>query len=166
MTKKTNEPPKSLTLEDVFQKICRWCAYQERSVFETKKKLKSYDISPSDIEKVMDMLVQDAYVSNERFVKMYIHGKFNRKKWGKNKILYQLKTIHQLDEKLIRQYLPEIENEDYLNTLEMILTKKYNQLVKKEKDKQILKKKIITFARSKGYYLDEILKTLNKLKMS
>lgn len=143
-------------------KISRWCAYQERSEYETLQKLQSWGINHQDIPAIIQYLKEEDYLNEKRFAHTYIHGKLNHKKWGIEKIKYHLKHKHHLSDELINQGLQNIDTNEYLNTLERLITKKKQLLEEKEKDQTLLKKKIINFALSKGYALTDILKIVKK----
>lgn len=149
----------------ILQKICRWCAYQDRSEFETRQKLRTWNLKDTDIDKVIEYLKKEQYLNEERFMRAFIDGKLQGKKWGTEKIKYHLKHKHHIPEHLINQYIQNIDKEWYREKLKELLLKKKTQLSKKETDPQVLKKKIINFALSKGYTLSDILLTLQEIKL-
>lgn len=142
----------------------RWCAYRDRSEQETVEKLLEWGVEEKEIAEIIEYLKEERYLDENRFVQNYIQGKLN-KKWGIEKIKHHLKHQYRVPEALINQYVQEVDKEDYLIRLEKILTKKKELLEKKEKDKSILKKKIINFALSKGYDISDIYKVIHRLKL-
>jgi len=42
-------------------------------------------------EKIINKLVDDDYINEERFARNYAGSKFRIKKWGKNRIIYEMK---------------------------------------------------------------------------
>ena len=88
------------------------------------------------------------FLNEERFAKSYARGKFNIKKRGKQRIITELK-FRNISKYNIDIALQEINNEDYLNTLNEITQKKYDNILKKNSFKK--KKKIIDFLLRKGY---------------
>ena len=91
-----------LGLNDLKLKLERFCVYQERSIFEVKKKLRGYTDKEKVIESIISALLSDNFLNEERFVIAYIEGKVNQKKWGKQKIKSGL-LLHQISMKLIDQ---------------------------------------------------------------
>lgn len=151
--------------EIIINKITKWCAYQDRSEFECIQKLKTIGAEEQDIPEIIQFLKDENYLNEERFVKSYINGKMNLKKWGLEKIKLYLKNKYRIEEDVINKALQEINREEYLNTLQKILIRKKQILEKKEKDKSVLKKKIINFAVSKGYDYSSIYEVINNLKI-
>ena len=48
------KPAKPLTPDQVLDKMAKYCAYQERCVKDIRDKLKTFDISQEDSEKILD----------------------------------------------------------------------------------------------------------------
>jgi regulatory protein len=149
----------------IFQKICKWCAYQDRSEFETYQKLLSMDVSEKDALEMIELLKEENYLNQDRFLRSFINGKLHSKKWGLEKIKFHLKQKHHVPEDLINQYFQEINKNEYLEQLKKIIHRKKLILEKKEKDKMQLKKKIINFALSKGFDFSDIYQVINELKL-
>ena len=82
---------KSLTISDAKKKLEHYCAYQERCHKEVINKLKELGIIPSAIDLIVADLIQNNYLNETRFAQSYARGKFNIKKWGKARILRELK---------------------------------------------------------------------------
>ncbi len=152
------------TKKDIFSKILRWCAYQDRSEYEVVEKLLALGMEEKDVHEWIAYLKEENYLNENRFVQNFIQSKLS-KKWGIEKIKHYLKQKYRVSEELINQHFGEIDREDYLLQLQKLLTRKKEMLEKKEKDKNILKKKIINFALSKGYDYSDIYKVINQIKI-
>jgi len=149
----------------IFQKISKWCAFQERSEFETYQKLLSMKVNEKDALEIIELLKQENFLNQDRFLRSFINGKLHSKKWGLEKIKFYLKHKHHVPEDQIDQYFQEIDKNEYLEELRQIIHRKKLILEKKEKDKMQLKKKIINFALSKGYDYSDIYQVINELKL-
>ncbi|EAY25979.1 regulatory protein RecX [Microscilla marina] len=127
-----------MTRKEAFTKICNFCAYQERAQQEVRDKLYSFGLSQDDVENLICDLIEENFINEERFAKIFAGSKFRVKKWGRVKIKQALK-LKQISDYCIRSGMKEIEEEDYQQTLEGILTKKYpgvtgaNDYVRKQK---------------------------------
>ena len=110
---------KPLTPDQVLDKIAKYCAYQERCVKDVRDKMKTYDISQEDREKILDYLLDNRFVNDERFAKSFVRGKINQSGWGLNKIRFHLiqkgiakeiidEALQQTDEAVYRQRLIDI----------------------------------------------------------
>lgn len=100
-----------------------YCAYQERSKLEVMNKLQEWEVGDEFFDSIINSLEENNYLNEPRFAKAYSLGKFRMKSWGKIKIRQGL-AMKGLSEKLANEGLNEINNEDYLNKLEQIVSKK------------------------------------------
>ena len=139
--------------KDEIVKAQRFCAYQERSQQEVRNKLYELGLFAGRVEEVISELIQAGFLNEERFAVAYTLGKFRIKKWGKLKIRHGLR-LKKIPEKLIAKALKQINEADYLRTLQDVLSKK--RVLLKEKDNFKLEYKLIQFALSKGYERDLI----------
>jgi regulatory protein len=140
------------TVNDAWAKIQKYCAYQERCHREVKEKLYSLGLATNDVEGLTAQLIEHNYLNEERFAKAYAGGKFRTKKWGRLKILRELKT-RDISDYCIKQAMKEIDDVLYYEQLKTILYKKWDEL-KKETNMYIRKNKTSTYAIAKGYETD------------
>ena len=69
-------------------KARKYCAYQERSIFEVKTKLISWNINDKIISEIILSLKKDNFISEDRFAAAFALGKMRNNKWGRNKIIF------------------------------------------------------------------------------
>ena len=129
-------------------KLENYCAYQERSQLEVRKKLRELGIESDVAENIIVDLIENNFINEERFALAYAGGKFRINKWGKIKIKQGLKQ-HNISEYCIKKALQSIEEKDYFETLEKLIEKKF----KETKESNIQKKTniIISSIVNKGY---------------
>jgi regulatory protein len=143
---------------EAFQKMAKYCAYQERCQSEIRHRLKGSGLSNEEIENVICDLIEQNFTNEERFAKAFVRGKFNQKGWGKNKIKQHL-IQKEISEFCINKGLNEICESDYLEKLELIIQKKRNQL--SEPNEFILNQKVVKYAISRGFESNLIWDVLN-----
>ena len=143
---------------EAFQKMAKYCAYQERCQSEIRHRLKGSGLSNEEIENVICDLIEQNFTNEERFAKAFVRGKFNQKGWGKNKIKQHL-IQKEISEFCINKGLNEICESDYLEKLELIVQKKRNQL--SEPNEFILNQKVVKYALSRGFESNLIWDVLN-----
>ena len=81
---------KDLTPDQVLDKMAKYCAYQERCVKDVAEKLKTYPLPEKDQEEILIYLIDNRFVSDERFARSFVKGKINQSGWGGNKIRFHL----------------------------------------------------------------------------
>ncbi len=127
----------------------KYCSYQERSIFEVKNKLYEWKSQPKVADKIIIQLIEDNYLNEERFAKSFSIGKFRHKKWGKNKIIYELKK-KQIPELIIQIGLAEIDEDEYHQTLKELINKKIDEV--RESNPLKKKYKVANYAINKGFH--------------
>ena len=115
---------KTYTPSQAKPKIEKFCAYQERSHQQVKRKLQGYGLNGMDADILLVELMHANFLNEERFAMAYARGKFKIKGWGKAKIKQGLKR-EGVGEKLIQQALASLGMDDYLDTLNTLATKKW-----------------------------------------
>ena len=141
-------PAKPLTPNQVLEKMAKYCAYQERCVKDVKDKLKSFDLPEKEKTKILDYLLDNRFVDNERFAKAFVRGKVNQSGWGVNKIRFHLMQKG-IDKELIDEALGQTDEEVYRQRLIDILKTK-SKTVKAASDYE-KKRKLAAYAMQKGF---------------
>ncbi len=140
-------------------KAQQYCSYQERSLFEVKTKLAEWLAQEKVAEEIINHLIHNDYLNEERFVKNFAISKFRQKKWGKNKIIYELKK-KKVPDLIIQIGLQEIDEKEYEECLKDLLQKKAKEI--KEDNPQKKKTKLANYATNKGYRTGLVWDVINK----
>ena len=142
------KPVKKYSATEALAKIYRYCAYQERSHNQVKSKLYEYGLYSNDVNEILSRIITEGFLNEERFAKAFAGGKFRMMKWGKHKIEHQLQA-QGLTKKCISIGLKEVDDNDYLKTLKMLISKKAELI--REKDLFKKKEKLARYVIGKGY---------------
>jgi regulatory protein len=151
---------KHLTKEQALQKLRQYCAYQERSHSEVQQKLWDLGVYRSEHDEIISTLIEEDYLNEERFARAFVGGKYRMKDWGRKKIYYALKE-KQVSEYNIKKAMKEIDEDDYLKTLQQLAEKKYESL--KGDQYLVRKKKTMDYLLQKGYEPELITKAVNRI---
>mgnify|MGYP001235956016 FL=1 len=116
----------SFTVQEAQKKLEHYCAYQERCHQEVVQKLKSLNMIPDAIDQIIGQLITDNYLNETRFAQSFARGKFRIKKWGKVRILNQLK-FRGISAWNIKKAMAEIEPGEYFDTFEALFDRIWNQ---------------------------------------
>lgn len=104
----------------------RYCALEDRSIQKVREKLYAIDdLSDSDTQEIIQSLVEDKFLDDQRFVESYVRSKVNQKKWGVWKIRHGL-IRHRIEEALIEKGLQQIDTSRYRDNLTSLLRAKKN----------------------------------------
>jgi regulatory protein len=129
-------------------KLESYCAYQERCMQEIEKKLVDWGFYGEQQDNLIADLISNNFLNEERFASAYVSGKTRIKKWGRVKIKLNLKQ-KRISDYSLNKALKEIEEDEYLENLNNLTEKKFNQV--KGKNKWDKKAKIQRYLLSKGY---------------
>lgn len=149
-----------LTEPQALNKAAAYCSKAERCEFDVRKKLIAWELSEESISRILKRLKDERFLSNERFCRSFINDKVQFNKWGRTKIVYELRkrNIAETD------YLPHLEqlpDDEFEKQLIRILQTKIKSV--KAKNDYEKKTKLIRFALGRGFPMDLAIKCVNKL---
>jgi len=154
MQKKT-----SFSLQEAQKKLEHYCAYQERCHWEVEQKLKQMGMIPSVQELIITKLIEENYLNESRFAQSFARGKFRIKKWGKQRIVRELKA-RKISDYNIKLALKEISDADYQSTFFSLFEKRKGAV--SHYSKTIQKKKILDFMVYRGWETHLVYAALNE----
>ena len=141
-------PAQLLTPDQVLDKMAKFCAYQERCVKDVRDKLKTFDLPQEEKNKILEYLLDNRFVNDERFAKSFVRGKVNQSGWGLNKIRFHLMQKG-IAKDIIDEALGQTDEDLYRQRLIDILKVK-SKTVKAENDFE-RKRKLAAYAMQKGF---------------
>ncbi len=144
-----------ITKEVALSKAMKICSTKEMCKSDIRKKNIVWKLPSEQLEEIIDFLIKEKFIDEERFAGFYVKDKFGINKWGKSKIIHQLRS-KSLPDDVIKKAISQISDEEYQKTLEELLKRK-SSLIKynSRKDKEV---KLLRFAQGRGFELDIILK--------
>ncbi|MFK7747829.1 MAG: regulatory protein RecX [Kordia sp.] len=151
---------KSYSVTEAKVKLQQFCAYQDRCHKEVVEKLQKMNMIPEAIDLIVTELIQDNFLNEERFARSFARGKFRIKKWGRLRIVRELK-FRNISKYNIDAGLKEIEEVDYLNTLDELARKRTNAV--KEANPFKRKKKIADYLFYRGWESHLVYEKINEL---
>lgn len=151
---------KKLTVQQALSKAAYLCLKNPRCRFDIEKKLSSWQLDIAQIENVIDYLIANDYINDQRYVNSYVHDKVYFSRWGFNKINYKLKQ-KKIATELIDKAQKRIPPDDYLQVLFELLEKKLLKI--KYQNNFQAKQKLINFAQARGYNWQDIMTQVKKI---
>lgn len=142
-------PNKTYTVSEATKKLEHYCAYQERCYKEVQKKLYEMRMIPEVIDQILLHLSTNNFLDESRFAQAFARGKFKNKKWGKQRIVRELK-FRKISKYNIQLALKEISESDYFATFHTLAEKRFKQ-VASEKNLQKKRKKLADYLLYRGW---------------
>jgi len=103
---------------------------------------------PEAIDSIIVSLIRHDFLNESRFARIFAQGKFRIKKWGRIRIVRELKK-REISKYNIDSALKEISEEDYQNAFHELAIKKLTQI--KERNHFKKKKKLADYLLYRGW---------------
>ena len=149
-----------LTEPQALNRVAAYCSRTEQSEFAVRKKLVAWELSEDAIKRIIDRLKKEKYLDDNRFTRSFVNDKLNFNKWGRTKIIYELKKRN-IPASVYMPILEELSGDEFEKQLMHILSVKIKSV--KGKNDYDKKTKLIRFALGRGFTMDLAIKCANKL---
>jgi regulatory protein len=144
---------KQKTEQEAYLTLAALCAQAEHCQWEMVEKMRKWEIPEEAQARIMERLVKERYVDDERFARAFAKDKVRYNKWGRRKVEQALWQKH-IDEDIRKNVLNEIDDEEYLSVLRPLLKQK-RKSIKAQNDYE-LNQKLLRFALGRGFTFDII----------
>ena len=151
--KADGESPKAVSEADALRRLAALCSRGEHCSGEMLAKMRMWSVDDEAQARVMKRLVENRFVDDERFARLFVSDKIKFSKWGRRKIEQALWAKH-MDEDIARRVLDEVDDADYLAVLRQLIQQKARS-IKAETDYE-RRGKLTKFALSRGFTMDLI----------
>ena len=139
---------KPITEQEALQKLSALCARAEHSSGEMLEKMRRWQLSEDARERVLDRLIDEKFVDDERFARLFVREKIRFDRWGRRKIeqaLYQKGVASDIS----RRVLDEVDDEAYVAELKKLIAAK-RRSVQAESDYK-MRAKLTKYALGRGF---------------
>lgn len=144
---------KPMTEEQALARLTALCASAEHCTGEMIDKMTKWEIPEEAQARVMEHLVSNKYVDDERYCRAFVHDKMEYNHWGRRKIEQALYVKH-VDKAIQTKVLDEIPDSDFIDILRPLLDQKRRQ-TRADNDYE-MNIKLMRFAASRGFTIDQI----------
>lgn len=144
---------KPMTEEQALTRLTALCASAEHCTGEMIDKMTKWEIPEEAQARIMEHLVSNKYVDDERYCRAFVHDKMEYNHWGRRKIEQALYVKH-VDKAIQTKVLDEIPDSDFIDILRPLLDQKRRQ-TRADNDYE-MNIKLMRFAASRGFTIDQI----------
>lgn len=148
----------TMTEQEAFLRLATLCAQAEHCEYEMLEKMRRWQLPDEAQARVMQRLVSERYVDNNRYALAFARDKVKYNKWGRRKVEQALWQKRIADD-IRQQVLDDISDRDYVAVLRPLLQQK-RRSVKARNDYE-LRMKLIQFALGRGFTMDVIRQCIN-----
>lgn len=153
------------TEQEAYQRLSALCVTAEYCLSDMRKKMARWDLTDKDgepaegaEERVLERLVRERFVDETRYAHAFVRDKSRYNRWGRIRIQAELKRRN-IPERIIEDALSEIVDEENLDTLRTLIEHKRSSV--KGRNAYEIRGKLIRFALSRGFAMDDIYKVLD-----
>ena len=139
--------------QSAYLKATTICSRGETCSFDIQEKLKKWELSEEDTTAVINLLIKEKYLDDERFARAYVKDKFRFNHWGRQKIAFMLHSKN-ISRDIQEAAFEEIDEEAYSDQLVKLLKDKEKTI--KAKDKLDKRNKLMRFAMGRGFESNKI----------
>lgn len=139
-----------------------WCSRRELCVSEIQLRLKKLEVDDNSIKKIIEKLVEENFINEERFVRAFVNDKLKFQKWGIDKIKNAL-YFKKISSEIIKNVISEIDKSDYILRFTEIAKQKI-KFIKADSDFE-REQKLLRFLASKGVSAEDAYKVFKNLKL-
>jgi regulatory protein len=145
---------------ELFKRMAALCSRSEQCSGDIHKKITAAGLTGNEAVEIIEKLIAEKFINDERYAKAYVSDKFRMNKWGKIKIRHYLKAKG-LPNNLIQSGLDTIDEAKYRQAL--LKTMKEKARVVKKKPRYEKMGQIIRFAQNRGFEPELIHRYLNEV---
>lgn len=149
---------KEITVGEAWNKASMFCAVAEHCISEVRSKLEKWGIAEEEISEIVDRLIKERFIDEERYAVSFVKDKFRYNKWGRVKIAQAL-WQKQIPRPVIQEAMTAIGEKEYGEVLKDLLKAKSRGL--KAGTTYERNAKLVRFALGRGFEMNVITCCLN-----
>lgn len=136
------------------------CSKKEYCCQDIRKKLEKWGIEEKDRQSILNELIRNKFLDDNRFALFYVRDKFRFNKWGKTKIAQMLKQKG-IAPAIIQEALATLPSEEQEEVCLRLMKQKCKHI--RETDPLKTKAKLLRFALGRGFDYDTVNRCLLRL---
>ena len=144
---------KEVTEQGAYLQLAQLCARSEHCQHDMQEKMRRWGMSDEAQARVMQRLVGERYVDDERYARAFVRDKIRYNKWGRRKVEQAL-WMKRIDDDIRERVLGEVDDGEYIAVLKPLLQQK-RKSTKAATDYE-LNQKLVKFALGRGFTFDII----------
>lgn len=139
---------KILTPPEALHRAAALCSSAEHCTADIREKLARWGVTEADSRTIIDRLVQERFIDEQRYAVAFVKDKFRFVGWGRIKMRYALQQ-KRIDGSDIDHALATLDEEQYNDRLLELLQAKSRSI--RDDDPEARRAKLFRFAASRGF---------------
>ena len=146
------------TEQEAYLTLAALCAQAEHCQWDMTQRMQRWQLDAGAQARVMQRLVEERYVNDERYARAFVKDKVRYNHWGRRKVEQALWQKHIADD-IRQQVLDEVDDEVYIDVLRPLLEQK-RRSTRAANDYE-MNQKLTRFALGRGFTFDVIRQCLD-----
>lgn len=146
-----------ITEEKALSRLASLCSRSEQAEHDLRRKMTLWLLPDEAQNRVVKRLRDECYIDDDRYCHAFVREKMRFNRWGRRKIEQALRMKH-LPESSIAIAIDEEMDDTQEDTLRSLIESKRRTI--KAKSDYDMNAKLIRFALSRGFEMDEVMKVL------
>lgn len=130
----------------------RYCAREEQCYSSVRQKLSAWGVPSDSADRIIDCLIDNDFINEHRYVRIYCESKLRLQKWGRRKVAYQLRS-KRISNDLIAEGMETVTDEQYQDILLAVARAKWKTFTPGD---QRNRERLMAFLISRGYEMEFI----------
>ncbi len=152
-----------VTAEMALERLECLCARSEQCTSEIVQKLYKWGVRGAEAMAVVDKLVANRFVDDQRFASAFVRDKYRFARWGRNKIVSHL-IQKRIPRNIINNAVAEIDAREYAMTAFALIEAKLRTLPM-DMSRTDLRMRLLRFGVGRGYESQLIIKILDSERL-
>ncbi|MBP5506444.1 MAG: RecX family transcriptional regulator [Prevotella sp.] len=144
---------KQLTEQEALFRLTALCSQAEHCSYEMSEKMRKWQISDEAQARIMQHLISERYIDDERYCRYFVKDKIRYNKWGRRKVEQALWAKH-IDSDISKAILDEVDDEEYINILRPMIKNRRKQM--KDMSEYEANARLMRWAVGRGFTFDII----------
>ncbi len=149
------------TPEQALASMMKLCSKAEKSSGDARRLMRLWGVGPEDIEKVLQKLIDQRFIDDERYTSAYVREKTGFSGWGAYKIRNFL-NAKGIAREIVDAALADLDPEAMDERLDKVLAKK-KKSIKLVLTPYEMRSKLTTYALSQGYDYGSVVRAVDRL---
>lgn len=112
---------KELTYDQALLRASTLCSQSEKAPQDIYEKAISWGLAEEEAARLVARLIEENFLSEERFARAFVNDKFRFAHWGRIKVMYALKAKGISESVINAAFEEKVEEEDYDETCRQLL---------------------------------------------
>jgi len=146
------------TEQEAYLTLAALCAQAEHCQWDMTQRMQRWQLDAGAQARVMQRLVEERYVNDERYARAFVKDKVRYNHWGRRKVEQALWQKHIADD-IRQQVLDDVDDDVYIDVLRPLLEQK-RRSTRAANDYE-MNQKLTRFALGRGFTFDVIRQCLD-----